>query len=174
MAHSSFFELPPHDARQRTAGRLINIRHLKRGRIHLVARSHAADDRRIALLCLHHQLDFTGHGIDCVHNIVILGKIELIRRIRHVKHFVGMDHGIRVDLQNPLFCHVYFIFSDGFASCNDLSVQIRQTNFIVIDQVKGSNAASGKRFYRIPADAANAKHSNSCIFQTFHSVFPQQ
>ena len=44
----------------------------------------------------------------------------------------------------------------------------------VIDQVKGSNAASGKRFYRIPADAANAKHSNSCIFQTFHSVFPQQ
>ena len=79
-----FFELPPHDARQRTAGRLINIRHLKRGRIHLVARSHAADDRRIALLCLHHQLDFTGHGIDCVHNIVILGKIELIRRIRHV------------------------------------------------------------------------------------------
>lgn len=41
---AALLELPPHDPRQRTDRRLVDVRHLERGGVHLVARAHAADD----------------------------------------------------------------------------------------------------------------------------------
>ena len=43
---------------------------------------------------------------------------------------------VRVNFQNSLFHHIYFILPYGLSGRNNLTVDIRQTHFIVIHQDK--------------------------------------
>ena len=67
--------LGAHDLGQRADGSLINIRDLEAGRVHLVARTHGADDGDASLLALHDQRDFTGDSVDGVYHVVELAEI---------------------------------------------------------------------------------------------------
>ena len=59
--------------------------------MNLVACTHAADDARTGLGCLLDQLELADYGVDRIHNVVILGEIELRSGLRRVKGFVNVD-----------------------------------------------------------------------------------
>ena len=82
-----------------------------------------------------------------------------------------MDPGMRIDLQNTVTHNFYFLFSDRFSGRNDLTVQICQADFIVIDQIKSTDSASCQCFCCITADTAQSENCNSRICQAFHCLF---
>ena len=81
---------------------------------------------------------------------------------------------IRIDLKDTVSCNIYLIFTNSFSGCVNLTIDICQTYFIVIDQIQCSNTASYQSLYCISANAANSKYSNSGILQFLHSFFSNQ
>ena len=122
LFHASFFELPPHDLRQRTDLCFINIRHTECRCIQLIACSHAADDRYTHFLRLHDKCDLGSNRIYRIHHIVIFFKWEGICIFRQEKAFVYCHLRIRIDLQDTFLHHIRFIFADCLSCGNDLSV----------------------------------------------------
>ena len=155
---AAFFELVAHDARKRTDGGLVDIRHLKGGGVHLVPGAHAANDGRAAALRLLDELELAGHGVDRVDDVIVLGKVELLRGLRCVKGLIRVDHGLRCDLKDALFGNVHLVLSHGLARGEYLAVQIRQADPVVIDEVERADAAARERLYRVTAHAADAEY----------------
>ena len=120
----TFFQLPPHDLRERTNRGFINIGHLKSGRIQFVSGAHRADDRRVGFFRLFHQKQLSRHGVDCVDHVVILGKIKFLRGIRHVECLVGVDNRMWVDGFDAFLSDINLVFSDGGGGCDDLAVDV--------------------------------------------------
>ena len=102
LADAALAQLIAHNTRERTSRGLINIRYLQLVSVNLVARTHAADDARTGLGCLLDQLELAGYGVDRIHNVVILGEIELRSGLRRVKGFVNVDLAVRIDIVNTL------------------------------------------------------------------------
>ncbi len=69
--------LDAHHLGQRADRGLVDVGHLKAGRVHLVTCAHGADDGSAHLLALHHQRQLAGNGVDGIHHIVVLGKVEV-------------------------------------------------------------------------------------------------
>ena len=70
---------------------------------------------------------------------------------------------VRIDIQDPLLHHFRFIFSDCLMGRNNLTVQIRQTHLIIIDQIKGSNAASCQRLTDITTYTTDSEYGDTGI-----------
>ena len=75
---------------------------------------------------------------------------------------------------HPLLHDIHLVFADGLPRGNDLTINIRQADLIVIDQVKGSHATARQSLHHITADTADAKDSNSCIVQALHGFLADQ
>ena len=69
---------------------------------------------------------------------------------------------------------INFIFSNCTVYRNNLTIQIRKTNFVIINQIQCANAAARKRLHRISAYSANAKNCYSGIAKFLHSFCPHQ
>ena len=69
----------------------------------------------------------------------------------------------RIDIQDPFLHNVRFIFSDCLIGRNNLTVQIRQTHLIIIDQIKGSNAASCQRLTDITTYTTDSEYGDTGI-----------
>ena len=81
---------------------------------------------------------------------------------------------IRIDVQDTLLHDFRLIFSDRLSCGNDLAVQVRQTDLVIVDQVKGAHAAAHQSLTDISAHAADTKYRHSRIRQPFHCILPQQ
>ena len=79
-----------------------------------------------------------------------------------------------IDVQDPVSGHIHLVFSNGTAGCENLTVNVGQTYFVIIDQIKSAHTASGKSLHRISADTAYTEHSNSGIRQSLHIIFSKQ
>ena len=169
--HSALFEFAAHDLRQRADRRLIDVRHLKHCRIQLVAGAHAADDRRSCLLRLHDQRNLCRHSIDCIHDIRIAGKIELVLCLWQIEALVHLHLAVRVDVENAVTHDLRLIFSHGAARCDDLTVQIGEADLIIVDQIDGSHTASHQRLYGVASHTTNTKNSDPRTREPLHSLF---
>ena len=170
----AFFQFPAHYTRQRADFGVINICHAESSRIQLIAGSHRTDHRDSQFLGSHDDLQFGGHRIHGVHDIVVLFKRKLIGIFRKKKAVVDIHLYIGIDLLHAVAHHLCLIFSHRFSGGNDLPVQIGQADLIIINQIKASNAAAHKRLADIAADSANAEHCHSCLLQFLHGLFSQQ
>ena len=57
---------------------------------------------------------------------------------------------------NPLLHDIYFVFADRLMGSDDLAVDIRQTDLVIVNEIKGADSAAGKGFDDIAADSADA------------------
>ena len=166
--------LGAHDLGQRADGGLVDVRHLKAGGVHLVARAHGADDGGARLLGLDHKGDLAGDGVDGVHHIVVLGKVELILRFGGEEDLVSRDLDVGVDVMDALFRHIHLVLAHRLAGGHDLTVQVGQADLVVIDEVQRTHTAAGQRLDGIAAHAADAKHCHTGTVQLFHCFLAQQ
>ena len=84
MVNAPLFQLPAHDPGQRIHFRFSQVRHLKAGGVQLISGAHGADDGHTGLFCLDHQRDLPRNGINGIHDVIILGEIELIYCVHHI------------------------------------------------------------------------------------------
>ena len=174
MLHAALSERRAHHARQRAAAGLVDIGYAKAGRVEFVARAHAADDGDARLLRLQNQRDLGCYGIDGIDHIVVRRKIKLIRRLRQIEALVHAHIAVRVDLQNAVAHDLNLVFADGLACGNDLPVEVRQADLVVIDKIKRADPAAHKRFTDIAAHAADAEHGHMRTLQLFHGLRAEQ
>ena len=88
------------------------------------------------LLALHHQRQFAGDGVNGVHHIVVLGKVELVLCFRAKEAPVGGHFDIRVNVVDALRSHIYLILPYRAAGGDDLAVEVGQADLIIIDQIQ--------------------------------------
>ena len=75
----------------------------------------------------------------------------------------------RIQQPDPFFGSVHLCHANGGTGGNDLPVQIRCANGIVVDQVQRPDTASCQSLHGIAANAANAEYGYPCLCQPFHS-----
>ena len=107
-----------------------------------------------------HQLELSGDGVDGIHNIIILRKVELNRRLRQVKDGERPHHAIRIDIQNPLLRHIHLQFSHTGVGCQNLTIDVGDADGVAVNQIQLPHTAPGQSLYRIAAHAADAKDRN--------------
>ena len=94
--------------RQRADRCLIDVRHLKHFGSAPLRRPYC-DDRRSCLLRLHDQRNLCRHGIDCVHDVRIARKIELVSSpadkasVRLHPYSPGLMSRMRSRMTSPLY-----------------------------------------------------------------------
>ena len=158
--------LGAHDLGQRADGGLVDVRHLKAGGVHLVARAHGADDGGARLLGLDHKGDLAGDGVDGVHHIVVLGKVELILRFGGEEGLVGRDLDVGVDVMDALFRHIHLVLAHRLAGGHDLTVQVGQADLVVVDEVQRTHTAgpAPPRYSRPRRRCQTLPHGNRAAF----------
>ena len=75
---------------------------------------------------------------------------------------------------HPFLHDIHLVFTDGLPGSDDLTVNIRQADLIVIDQVKSSHTAACQSLHHITADTSDAEDSNSCAVQALHGFLADQ
>ena len=73
-----------------------------------------------------------------------------------------------------LLHRVHFILADGFARGDDLPVEVRQTDLVVVDKIKRADTAAHKRLADIAAHAADAEHGHARTLQLLHGLRAEQ
>ena len=82
-----------------------------------------------------------------------------------------MHDCVRIDVVHALLSYVHLVLTDGLARCDDLTIDVRQTYLVVIDEVERADAAACERLYRIAADAESRYAS---LAELFHALMTQQ
>lgn len=98
----------------------------------------------------------------------------MIRCLRQIEALVHAHIAVRVDLQNALAHDLDLVLADGFARGNDLPVEVRQTDLVVVDEIKRAHAAAHKRLADIAAHAADAEHGHARTLQLLHGLRAEQ
>ena len=81
---------------------------------------------------------------------------------------------IRIDFEHALFHNFCFIFTNRLSCCDDLTIQIRQTYLVIIDQIKISYACPDQCLTDVSAHTTDSKHCHTGIFQPVHRLFSEQ
>ena len=84
---------------------------------------------------------------------------------------MDIDFCLWVDVEDTVFHDIDFVFSNGASGGNDLTVQVGEADFVVVDQVKFTNSTSYKCLYGITADSTDSKNGNSGVCQFLHGFF---
>ena len=174
MHNSPLFQFLAHDACQRAHGGLGDVRHLKGRRVQFVAGPHGADDRGIRLCGTLCQKQLAGDGVDGIHDIVVLGEIKLIRRVRQIEAGIRPHNAGGVDVQHPLPCHIHLQPAHGGVGGKNLAVQIGNADGVVIDQIQHPHAAPGQCLHGVAAHAAHAEYGDPGSGQLRHGIPAQQ
>lgn len=84
------------------------------------------------------------------------------------------DIGLRIDVEHTVAHDVGLILADGLPRGDDLAVDVRQADLVVVNEVKGADAAADKRLAGIAADAANAEDRHARVLQGLHGRVAEQ
>ena len=84
------------------------------------------------------------------------------------------DIGLRIDVEHAVAHDVGLILADGLPRGDDLAVDVRQADLVVVNEVKGADAAADKRLAGIAADAANAEDRHARVLQGLHGRVAKQ
>ena len=137
-------------------------------RVQLVSCPHAADDRNLAADGSHDDLKLCCHGVHSIHHIGILREIKFVGVFRKVKALSDLHLSVRVDFQDPVTHDLRLVLSDGLSRRDDLAVDVREADLIVIHQHKRADSAPRQRFSHISADSADTKDRHLCLRETVH------
>ena len=68
-----------------------------------------------------------------------------------------MDGHIGVDRKDALFANVHFLSANGISGCDNLTIEIGQTHFVVINNVQLADSAPRQRLHHVSAHASDAE-----------------
>lgn len=170
---ATLFAFLSHDASKRAYACLGDIGYLKAGRVQFVSGAHTGNDLCPGFLCLLDQLQFAGYRIDGIHNIIVLGKIELVFGLWKVEAFVDIHNCFWVDIVDASLHDIDLVLPHGGVGCDDLAVEIRKCYGIAVNDVDCADAAACEGLYHIAADATDAKDCHMCGFELFHGSVSQ-
>jgi hypothetical protein len=74
---------------------------------------------------------------------------------------MNLDDGSRIDVEDPFSHHLDFRTANRRMSRNELPVDIREANLVVVDKDKMPNPATGKAFCHERADTADAEYRDA-------------
>lgn len=129
---------------------LVDVRYPKSSGIQLIPGPHGADNGNVPGLGFHDQGDLRRDGIHGVYDIVILIKRKILRIFRQEECLMHRDLCIGIDVVDSCFHHIGFVLANGLSGGDDLPVEICQTYPVIVDQVKGANAAANQRSHTYP------------------------
>lgn len=84
------------------------------------------------------------------------------------------DLCIGIDVVDSCFHHIGFVLANGLSGGDDLPVEICQTYPVIVDQVKGANAAANQRLTYISAHSADAEYSHPGTLKPFNGGLSQK
>ena len=84
------------------------------------------------------------------------------------------DIGLRIDVEHAVAHDVGLVLPDGLPCGDDLTVDVRQADLVVVNEVKGADAAADKGLAGIAADAADAEDRHACVLQGLHGRVAEQ
>ena len=79
---------------------------------------------------------------------------------------------VGVYIRDPLLHHLGLVFTDGRMKRYDLTVDVRDRNHVLVDEVERSHSASRECFRNVSAHSAYAEYGNACILKLFESRIP--
>ena len=174
LPYSAPLQFAAHDAGERTDRRVGNVGDTKARRVDFVAGTHAANDEDSKSGRAHRYLDFSGNSVYAVHNVVVQGKVERGSRLRGEKHIVLGDGAFRVDVENPLSRDIDFLHSDCRVESDNLPVQVRDANSVVVHDVDGTDSASGEGFDGMPSDPSDTENDDAGVEELLHPLLPER
>ena len=80
----------------------------------------------------------------------------------------------RIDVANTFGSNFDFQTSDDAVRSDDLAVQVRDPDFVVVDNIDGAHTTAGERFNGIASYAADAEHYDARMRELVHGLFAQQ
>ena len=81
------------------------------------------------------------------------------------------DFRLRINGQDPFFHHIHFVPAQRSVGRNDLPVQVREADHIVIHQFQMADAAAGQGFRHVAAHSPDAENADTGGSQLFHIFF---
>lgn len=174
MADAPLRQFLAHHACERANRRFADIRHAKGGGIEFVSCAHGADDGGAGRYGVFRQRQLGGHGVHRINDIIISGQVELRRGIRQIKGAVGVHGGGRVDGGHSCRGDVHLVLPDRFGGGDNLSIDVREGHFVVVNEVEGADTAACKSFHRVTADTSHAENSHPRGGEPPHRIGAQQ
>lgn len=163
MLHIALLQFSAHDTGERVDRGLIDVRDLEFRRIELVTGAHAADDRRAGCLTGHDELDLRGDRVDRIDDVIIIFEMEFRTGFRQEKALVAMDDAVRVDVMDAFRHHLGFIAPDGLVGGDDLTVDVREADGVVIHEVDRADAGAREGFDGETTDAADTEDDDTGV-----------
>ena len=87
---------------------------------------------------------------------------------------VGCHPDVRVNVVDALRSHIYLILPYCAAGGDDLAVEIRQADLVVVDQIERAHAAADEPLTDIAAHAADVEHGHARTLQLLHGLRAEQ
>ena len=174
LFYPALAHLVAHHLCERIHRGLVDVGDLQLRGIELIARTHTADHRYAGFFGLHDDFYLGGDRIYTVYDIIVLREIKLIRGFREKKALVHRDIGVRVDVQDPLLCHIYLVLSDSPPCGDELTVYICEAYLVVVYQVYGSETRADKPLHDISSDSSDSEYNDPGILHFLYTVFTQK
>ena len=148
-----------------------DVRQHQPGGIQLVAGAHAGNDGDPGGSGFFDQSQLGGHRVDGIRNEV---KALQIHFTAGVVAGVHRYLRLRVDVQDPLACHLHLLHAQGGVERHQLSVQVGDAHRIVIHQGQVPHAAACQSLHHIGAYAPDAEYADGCLLESLHSFLAKQ
>ena len=123
---------------------------------------------------LSNQFQLPGHRINGIYDIIIGRKVELIGGFRRIEYWISAHLTGWRNVQNTVFCYHYLFLPQSAVQCNDLPIEIGETDNIVIDEIQCTNAASCQCLHHIAAYTAYPKYCYTCLLKPLERRFSQE
>ena len=136
--------------------------------MNLVAGAHGRDHRYACRLGFFDNGQLAGDGIDGIHHIVVLGKIEPVLGLREVEGLVGTHLTVRIDGMNPFLGYLHLVATDTCLGGNNLAVDVGASYGVIVHKIQRSYAGSRQRLYHVSSHAADAEDEHAAIGQALH------
>ena len=136
------------------------------GKLMLVEQAQASGTPIISSMGAGNKMDPTGFMVTDIYKTSVCPLAKVMRRelkkrgikkiccLRHIKSLMDVYHCVRIDLKDTFSGYIHLIFANCFSCCINLTVNVGQTYFIVINKIHCSDTASHQRFYCISANSA--------------------
>ena len=70
---------------------------------------------------------------------------------------------IWIYIENPLFCNIDLVLADRLSRCVNLSVYIRKTYLVIVNQIDCPDSAAHQRLNSVSSDAADSENRNATL-----------
>ena len=92
---------------------LEDIRHGESGGVKLISGSHAREQGDIHIMTTIDQIELSSDGINAVHNVIVVGKVELISVTRQIERLIFAHDATWIDIMNTCFGNIHLMFAYG-------------------------------------------------------------